>query len=149
MLAVKFAQTAPLSETLWGRLKLLSTDPSARVRYQLALTAGQIDRPDRFEFLSGLFSHAPGNSWLQNVLLCSADPGGADLLIALAGGPGSSDASSSNLISRLALSIGLQSRPAEARQVVDFVANSRLAQEQSFAILAALGEGLHLAGNSL
>jgi putative heme-binding domain-containing protein len=101
------------------------------------------------ELLSGIFSHSPENPWLQEAMLCSVSQGGPDLLASLAADAGWSDTNNPSIISRLALSIGLQSREAEARQVVDDVASSRLTDQQAFTILAALGEGLRLADNSL
>jgi len=82
-------------------------------------------------------------------VLNSAAEGAADLLIALASGAGWGDTSNPSMISRLALIVGLENRPAEVQQILDFVIRGGLNQEQSFAVLYALGEGLHRAGGSL
>jgi putative heme-binding domain-containing protein len=146
LLTPNVAHDGVVSDDIWARLKTLAADPSPRVRYQLSLALGQIDRPDRAQLLAGLYSRSPGNPWQQAALLTSAASGAADLLVALGSGSGWADTNDPGIIPRVAQVVGLQDHPAEVQQVIDYSLNSGLTQQQMFTALAALGEGLRHAG---
>jgi putative membrane-bound dehydrogenase-like protein len=149
LLTPKVARNGTVSDDVWARLKMLGTDPSPRVRYQLGLTLGQINRSERATLLAGLFARAPENPWIQASMLTAASFGAGDLLVALNSRAGWADGVDPGIMNRLALGIGLQGRQEEVQQVIDFALNSGLSRQQMFIVLAGLGEGLHRAGGVL
>ena len=150
LLSEKLVKDGILTDALWGQLRLLATDPSVQVRYQLALTVGEIRRPDRAQVLTDLVWRDPDNRWLRAAILSSLAEGAGDLFVNLAGDAQVRvSAVGQDWLRGLATMIGVQDRPAEAMQVVNFLDQPRIDQEQSFTLLYALGEGLRRAGNSL
>ena len=47
-------QAASSPEALWQKLLTLTADPSARVRFQLALTLGQVSHPGQAQALASI-----------------------------------------------------------------------------------------------
>jgi putative membrane-bound dehydrogenase-like protein len=148
-LTPKVARSGAVGDDVWTRLKILAADPSPRVRYQLCLTLGQINRSERAQVLAGLHSRLPENPWMQAAMLTAASFGAGDLLVALNSAAGWSDTSDPGIMARLALGIGMQGRQEEVQQVMDFALNSGLSRQRMFSVLAGLGEGLHRAGVAL
>jgi putative membrane-bound dehydrogenase-like protein len=149
LLSEKRIQNGSVSDLLWFELKQMAGDSSPRVRFQLALSLGQFRMPEKSQLLAQILSRNPDSSWVQAALLSSASQDAAGLLIAVAAGPGWADTGGEMFASRLATVVGLQNRPAEVQRVVNFLDRGGLNQQQVFALLYSLGEGLHRAGSSL
>ncbi len=54
---------------LLGGLSELASDPSANVRYQLALTLGIITHPDRPRHLAAIYAAGGGDPWVEAAVL--------------------------------------------------------------------------------
>ena len=150
LLSEKLAVNGVVSDSLWARLTALTTDPSPRVRYQLALTLGEIRRPDRGLVLAGLVSQEPQSPWLCSAVLSSTVDGAGQEFIALASNPRFRDSLAGQAFLRqLAIMIGTRGRLDEAGPAIDFAAHAKLDLLHTFALLAALGEGLQRTRSSL
>jgi putative membrane-bound dehydrogenase-like protein len=149
-LSEKLAKDGILTDTLWGQLRILAADPSVRVRYQLALTMGEIRRPDRAQVLTGIVWQDPDNRWMRAAILSSLASGAGDLFVNLASDAQvRASAVGQYWLRELATMIGVQNWPPEATQVIAFLDQTRIEQEHAFALLYTLGEGLHRTGTSL
>jgi putative membrane-bound dehydrogenase-like protein len=150
LLTEKLVKGGVLADTLWAQLRLLAADPSVRVRHQLALTVGEIRRPDKAQVLTGIVWRDPENLWLHTAILSSLADGAGDLFVSLAG-----DARvrgslvGQDWLRRLSTMIGVKGQPAEVAQVLAFLDETRMDPQQAFALLYALGDGLYRARSSL
>jgi putative heme-binding domain-containing protein len=150
LLSEKLVKGGILTGPLWDQLRLLAADPSIRVRYQLALTAGEIRRPDRAQVLRDIVWRDPDNLWLRAAILSSLADGAGDLFVSVAGDTRvRGDIAGQDWLRRLAIMIGVKGQPAEVTQVLDVIDQMPVNQPPAFASLYALGEGLHRARNSL
>lgn len=147
-LCERLARDGAVSDTLWDQLKPLAGDPALRVRYQLALSLGEIRRPDKARVLAEILNRDRGNAWIQNAALSSTAEGAGSLFVLLAG-----DAwfrsDSAEFLRQLALMTGAKGRMDEVIQVLDFIDQSALGRTEAFGLLATLGEGLRRTHSSL
>ncbi|PYI87927.1 MAG: hypothetical protein DME26_04575 [Verrucomicrobia bacterium] len=149
-LSQRMVDRGKISDPLWGRLSSLSADPSMRVRYQLAFTLGEINRPERVKTMVEVLQRDATNCWLQPAILSSLSSGAGDLLVALAADPRwRNDAAGRNFLSQLALMIGVKGQLDEVAQGLAFLNRALLDSQTAFILLYALGEGLHRTGSSL
>jgi putative membrane-bound dehydrogenase-like protein len=149
-LAEKFSRNGALPDALWNQLKLLVADPSLRVRYQLALTLGEIRRPEKSAVLRDVFARSSASPWMQPLVLSSAGQNAPDFFITLASDPAwRNDFGREALVLQVAIMIGAQGRLEEVTQVIDFLAAARFENIHVHLMLAALGEGLRRTGSSL
>jgi putative membrane-bound dehydrogenase-like protein len=149
-LAETLTQNGGLPESVWAPLRAMATDPSLPVRYQVAFTLGQINRPDRVRALGAIMWSDLQNPWMEAAVLSSAAAGAGNLFLVLAEDPRfRNDANGQAFLQRLAMMIGVQAHAEEARPVLDFIDRTPLEPRQSFALLYPLGEGLRRAGHAL
>ena len=73
----------PASVSLQERVVNLVEDPSPRVRFQAALSLGEMDSPSARTALAGLFRRDVQHRWTRVAVLCSLHTGETDLLISL------------------------------------------------------------------
>ncbi|HQJ47518.1 MAG TPA: HEAT repeat domain-containing protein [Verrucomicrobiota bacterium] len=149
-LAEARARRGALPAPIWGQLKSLAADPSLRVRYQLALTLGEIRAPDRAPVLAELLWEAGDDPWRQAAVLSSLGEGAAEVLIALARQRAVLDsAAGQELLDRLAAMIGAQGQPEEIARMLAFADQTPPDSARALPTLAAMSEGLRRAGISL
>lgn len=97
-------------------------DPAIRVRFQLALTLGEMPLQDRIPSIVGLARRDAGDPWIPWALLSSLSEGAAEVFVAsvrdrdFLGSPAGLD-----WIRRLTTLIGAQGRTSEIREVLDWV----------------------------
>ena len=145
-----FFTNGTTSEPIFGQLTALTVDPSARVRYQLAFTLGEIQRAATALALGQLLSRDLTNPWMRNALL-SAPPGQAgNLFTVLAGAPAiRNDPNGIEMLQQLAALIGVSGNQDAVSQAVNFLARGPLDPAQIYALLYNLGEGLYRTRSSL
>jgi putative membrane-bound dehydrogenase-like protein len=149
LLTENLAKQGVVSDEIWGQLRQLWNDPSPRVRFQLALTAGELRRPDKAGLLHDLLSANFANAWFQTAALSSLNEGAGDLFVTLAQNRAwRSDAAGREFLLRLATMIGARGRIEEVNQVLNFCDRAQIDNAQIFVILHALGEGLLRTGSS-
>ena len=139
-----------VSDTLWYHLKTLSADPDLRVRYQLALTVGQIRRPDRVLVLGQVLARDAANPWVQGAVLSSAGPSAPELFVRLLNTPGfRTSAPGLEFLQKLATMVGVKGAMGEVTPVLSTSIRPDLEPLTSYNCLNALGEGLHRTRSSL
>jgi putative heme-binding domain-containing protein len=139
-----------VSDTLWNQLHIMAGDASPAVRYQLALSLGQVGRPERVDLLAGMLNNDPENPWLRFAVLSSLGDSGARLLADLASDANwRNNPSQRRFIIELAGMIGVQGYLDDIGAAIDFVENGRLPALAWFDVLYGLGEGLRRTGSSL
>ncbi len=137
-LAEPLLQAASSPEALWQKLLTLTADPNARVRFQLALTLGQVSHPGQAQALASI---APREDWLRHALL-SAPPEQAFAVY--------QTRSSGKTEADEALSLGLIETIAarnKAKEVTALIQS--LGASPSPKAIRALAEGLRRSGTSL
>lgn len=128
------------SPELRSRVVPLRADPSPRVRFQLALTAGALPQADAVRVLEAVLDKDAGDPWTVTAVLSSARESGFYLLQTLT----RSDRARPNLAltTRLAAMIGARGDAKEVGQTLELVAEQRLARGCDVAILDGLGQGM-------
>jgi putative membrane-bound dehydrogenase-like protein len=138
-----------IPDPIWNQLPTMTADPSLRVRYQLAFTLGEVHRPERAQALADILLRDRENPWVQAAVLSSVPEGAGDLFLALGRNAEFRNGQSGQaFLRRLATMIGVQGQPEDAAQVVDFIDQTALGQEQATALLASLGEGVYFGGSA-
>lgn len=149
-LTEKLAKQGMLSDDVWTQLRLLWNDSSVRVRFQLALTLGNLRQPGTISVLRDVLAANFTNTWFRSAVLSSLGDGGGDFFIALARDPAwRSDAAGREFVLQLAAMIGARGRFEEVNQLLAFFDQARLSQTDLYLLLYALGEGLLRTGSSL
>jgi putative membrane-bound dehydrogenase-like protein len=149
-LAEKLAKNGALPDALWNQLRQMAADPSIRVRSQLALTLGEIQRPEKPQVMAELFLLTPDNLWMQAAIMSSLSDGAGGLFVNLARNPKMRSAPIGwEFLRRLVTMIGVKDRSEEADQVLGFIGQAQLDPLQAFPLLYSFGDGLHRAGSSL
>jgi putative heme-binding domain-containing protein len=149
-LAEKAMRSGRLSDALWNQLRAMTADPSIRVRYQLAFTLGETQRPERIQALAEILGRDPGNRWMRVAVQSSVDEGSGALWATLVSDNRFRTAPAGQAcLQFLATTIGASDRPLEQAAVIDAVLANSFTPEQNFLFLYALGEGMHRAGSGL
>jgi len=150
LVSERLAQNGAISDALWNQLASLAADPFIQVRYQLALTVGNLQRANRTAVLARVLSRDPREPWIQNAVLSSVPDGGGTLFTLLASDARfRSDVVGLEFLRQLATMIGAQGRMNEVTRIMDFIARDQLNVGQAFALVYSLGEGLHRTKSSL
>jgi putative membrane-bound dehydrogenase-like protein len=149
-LVERLTNKGAVSDQLWNQLASLAANPSPRVRYQLALTLGELRRPEKVQVLADLLRRDLDNPWMRTAALSSLIEGAGTVFVSLADDAGvRNNSAGQQLLLQLATMIGLQGRTEEVKQVADFVSQDRFIPQPAFGWLYALGDGSRLARNSL
>jgi putative heme-binding domain-containing protein len=138
------------SEPILSRFRSLVVDPSPRVRYQLALTLGELERADKAVVLGQILSRDFGNPWFRNAILSSPPNGAGQLLTVLAGDAQfRNDAGGIDFLQQLSTVIGTSGRQEAVTLAANYIARGPLAPGQVYALLYSLGNGLYRTRSSL
>jgi len=152
LLCENLAVNGNVSDTIWNQLRLMSNDLSPSVRYQLALTLGEIRHQGRPQLLAQMLGRGGNDLYMQTAIFSSLGEGAGECFAALAeDGATRNSAAGLDLLRRLAMMIGTQGELDEVDQVIDWLerneADPRLAN--IYVVAAGLGEGLRRTGSSL
>jgi putative membrane-bound dehydrogenase-like protein len=121
---------------------LMSRDLSARVRYQLAFSLGELEFPNRIDLLAAIAEKDSGDAWIRSALLSSLKTGAGDLFLRLS----SSAAPIDKVFLRDLLALtGARNDNSEIKQMLGKL--NRSAQAESFDLLGALATGLERSGH--
>jgi putative heme-binding domain-containing protein len=138
---------------LANKVLALSKDPDARVRFQAALTLGELPQDEATAALAGIARHDARDPWLRLAVLSSSGERSERLLeVLLRGGPEAFAATPPGLalVRSLAAVVGARNRSAEIegtlRVLTGAADGSRLVQRE---VVLGLGEGLLRAGRTL
>jgi putative heme-binding domain-containing protein len=146
-LSEKFKGAA--SDKLWTSLRQLADDPVSTVRYQLAFTLGEFDRPGRIAALAAIAARDLDSPWTRAAILSSLSDGAGEMFALLAANTSVCDSKpGQDFLRELVSLVGAMNRPAEVGQVLEFIGKVNELGLR-FALVGALGDGLHRAGSSL
>ncbi len=138
------------SNDVWSQLSGMTADPSVRVRYQLAFTLGQIQRPERTALLARLLLQDSENTYLRAAILSSLAEGSGQVVATLARTPQvRTTAAGQALLRQLATMVGCSGQVDEVNQVLNFILRTGTDDLQTFGLLSALGDGLLRTRSSL
>lgn len=141
-LAEWFLRVRPVRQQLLA----LADDPDPRVRYQLALTLGEIDDPAAVAALARIASQAPGDVWTR--IAVSSAAGGRTLPLVEALFPRSPAREMEPLVRDLAALVGAEGAPRALSRTLDLFLSWDDPDAQA-AALNGLAAGLGRGGRSL
>lgn len=149
-LSERISTNGVVSETMRAALVSTASDPAPAVRYQLALTLGELQHPDKAVLLGQILRQDLLDPWVQTAVLSACADGSANLLVGLAGDTRfRSNAAGLEFLRQLAVMIGLRGQLPEVTQTLDFINRSKLEPMPTFVLLGALGDGLYRSRSSL
>jgi putative heme-binding domain-containing protein len=120
------------------------------VRYQLAFTLGEINRPERVTYLSRLLLQDMANTWIRGAVESSLAPGAGQMVGILSRNPQiRNTAAGVALMGKLGTMIGCSGSMDEVGQVLDFVLRYGTDDLQTFGLMSGLGDGLLRTRSSL
>ena len=150
LLSEQFISNGQASAELSAEFGALVNDPSARVRYQLAFTLGQVQQPDRSTALARLLDRDLGEVWMRNAVLSAAATGAGSLFNVLENTPRFyTDAVGFDFLRELALSIGISGQQDATSQAAATIARGTFSAPQGYELLYQLGLGLYRTRSSL
>jgi putative membrane-bound dehydrogenase-like protein len=124
----------------------LADDPSARVRFQLALSLGEASAPESLAALTKVARRDAGDPWIGLAVLSSSRHSAAALLEALTSDKQyttSASAESLQMLGRLARLAGAEATDADLARMLNLLpASGQRADPWQFVLLEGLGEGL-------
>lgn len=148
-LAEGFVRDRQVSDLLWSRLRVLTADRDPQVRFQLALSAGSIFRPDKASVLMGALGRDVADPWMQTAVLNSGLEGSATLLSAAAANSRLRGQVGAAFLVTLTDMIGVTGYQPEITGALDFLEKSPLELGPAFGLVGALGDGLRRTRSSL
>lgn len=142
---------AARSPALLEQLLALAADPAARVRFQAALTLGEIKDDRTGAALASILRRDAADSWTRTAVLSSAAESCDSLLAALLSGADFAVSDAGREVTRqLAFVVGARNRPAEIARVLAVLPPGDEGRQQiGTSIALGLGDGLKRTGRSL
>jgi putative membrane-bound dehydrogenase-like protein len=146
-LSEKFKASA--DNKLWSKLRQLRNDPDPLVRYQLAFTLGEFNRPGKIEGLVTIAERDFARPWTQAAILSSLADGAGEVFATLAGDSRVLESKSGqDFLRQLVVLVGAKNQPEEVADVVRFVSKAD-DPALTFTMTRALGDGLQRAKKPL
>jgi putative membrane-bound dehydrogenase-like protein len=148
-LSERFFDNGIPSQNLWSKLRSLTNDPAINVRYQAALSLGEVKLPDRLDALEQLARRDRASRWVQAAVLSSLSEGADEMFARLVTAQDFRESDSGEAFLRqLAGIVGAKNEQQGVSRVLSWIDQMRQ-PEISFPLLEALGEGLLRANSSL
>jgi putative membrane-bound dehydrogenase-like protein len=127
---------------LWSKLRQLRNDPDALVRYQLAFTLGEFNRPGKIEGLVTIAERDLNDPWTQAAMLSSLAEGAGEVFAVLAGDSRARESKpGQEFLRQLVVLVGAKNRPEEVADVLKFIGKAD-DPALTFTMTRALGDGL-------
>ncbi len=150
MLSENLAAAGPVSSMLWTQIRKAVVDSSPAVRLQLAWSVGEFQNRGKARVLAEILARDVADPWVRAAALSSLATGAANELQELTGLPLFLRSEPGQIfLKELAAMIGTSGRLDEVSQAMGFLARANLQPIVKFALLGAVGEGLHRTGSSL
>jgi putative membrane-bound dehydrogenase-like protein len=141
------------SAVLRRAVAALANDPSPRVRFQVAFSAGAADSPELAEALAQIARRDLADPWMQTAVLSSASRLAPSLLEALVKDEKwtrSPSKAELDFLTRLASVVGARTTDADVARALDLIAKKPGGQARwRLAVLAGLGQGMQARRGSL
>ncbi len=146
LLSGQMIKQGAASDKLVSKLKTLTTDPDARVRFQLAFTLGEVKQTERAAALADIARRDGDNAWIAAAVLSAPAGITGELFARLSRDAGFvASPAGDSFLRQLVQVIGAKNDAVEISAVLSFVSQ----ESPSAALVRALGDGLHRAGSSL
>ncbi len=149
--AVKLSERFKTSadNRLWSRLRQMRNDPDPLVRYQLAFTLGEFNRPGKVEGLITIAERDFADPWTQAAILSSLAEGAGEMFAVLASDSRVRDSKpGQDFLRQLVVLVGAKNHSEEVGDVLKFIGKSD-DPALTFTMTRALGDGLQRAKKSL
>jgi len=144
LMSEKLFKTGDAPGAILAQLRALAADSSARVRYQLAFSLGDLQRPDKSAVLAQVLARNLNDRWFQNAVLSSTGLGAGDLFSTLAGDARfRNDTIGFAFLQVLATAIGVSGHQDVVGQTASFIARANWDSAQVYMLLYRVGDGLH------
>jgi putative heme-binding domain-containing protein len=135
-LSEAFFADSPALRELAARL---ANDPSPRVRFQLAFSAGALPPSDAAKVLAAVLEKDAGDPWTVTAALSSAGACGSELIEALTA---KDRKANPVIVARLAAMVGAKGEVKPIARVLELVAEGRTTPGAEAALLDGLGQGM-------
>jgi putative heme-binding domain-containing protein len=150
LVSEKLFQNGDASGAILAQFRALASDPSPRVRYQLAFTLGELQRADKAAPLAQILARNGADRWFQNAVLSSVGNGAGNLFTILATDARfRNDALGIEFLQDLATAIGVSGNQDLVNQAAGVIARSNWDSAQVYILLYRIGDGLHRTRSSL
>ena len=149
--AVKLSEKfkASIDDKLWSKLRQLSNDPDPLVRYQLAFTLGEFNRPGKVEALVAVARRDYPDPWTQTAILSSLNEGAGEMFAVLTGDSRVSESKpGQDFLRQLVMLVGARNQSDEVADALQFIAKAD-DPVLTFSLTSALGDGLRRAKKPL
>lgn len=139
--------SAALSESpIEARLLELATDPDPRVRFQAALSLGEVDSPRKVEALASIALQDGADPWVRSAILSSIGGRTLEFLERLIPEAGPDSAGVDSLVAELSKLLGTRGDSAAIERLVSLLSEESAPDSIRTASLKGLSEGIHLSG---
>ncbi|NOS69660.1 MAG: c-type cytochrome [Verrucomicrobia bacterium] len=134
---------------LWTKICQLSNDPDINVRYQLAFTLGEFNRPGKLDALVAIARRDSDSKWTQSAIYSSLADGSGEMFTTLAADANvRRSQSGQEMLRQLIVFVGAKNRPEEVATALKFMSQVN-DPATAFTMTRALGEGLKRANKPL
>ncbi|MCA9429257.1 MAG: HEAT repeat domain-containing protein [Candidatus Omnitrophica bacterium] len=133
-------------EGIQERILQLADDPDPRVRFQAALTLGEVDLPGRIEALAGIARKDAADPWVRRAILSSIGSDTVEFLEILIPEVGDSTEGIDSLIEELSKLVGTKGQTEDIRRLLAAIGQPSVKEPVQVLVLNGLSEGLELFG---
>ncbi len=134
---------------LWSKVCQLSDDPDIHVRYQLAFTLGEFNRPGKIESLGAIARRDLDSPWTQAAIFSSLAEGAGELFTSMANDPRVRQSpGGQDFLRQLIVFVGAKNQAGEVAAALKFIGQVD-DPTLMFGMTQALGDGLQRAKRSL
>lgn len=146
-LSEKFIEAG--DQALWSKVCELRNDPDINVRYQLAFTLGEFNRPGKIESLGAIARRDLDSPWTQAAIFSSLADGAGELFTAMANDPRVRQSpGGQDFLRQLIVFVGAKNQAGEVAAALKFIGQVD-DPAMIFTMTQALGDGLQRAKKSL
>jgi len=136
----------PVRDTLLS----LAADADPMVRFQTALTLGDVADPKAIDALATIAAHDAGDPWTRIAVLSSVANRSGLLIEALAAKPGFfASREGRQWLSELAMMVGTENKPDDIQKLLDRFTVTETDPSRALTVILGLGQGLKRSGGSL
>jgi putative membrane-bound dehydrogenase-like protein len=148
-LSERVIKNGAVSDTLWYQLRPLASAASPRVRLQLALTLGELRRPERTPTLVEILRRGLDNIWMRSAVMSSLSEG-AGAMFAEAGSDSfiRNSPEGDSFLRQLATMVCVQGQLGEVTRASQFAGQTRFSPEPGLGWLFSMGDSLARSGSS-
>ena len=134
-------------EAIQKKILQLAEDEDPRVRFQAALSLGEVDLPGRVEALASIARKDAGDRWVRNAILSSIGKDTLPFLEVLIPNVDQASEGIDTLIQELSKLVGTKGDAEEIGRLLSVLSAESIAEPVKIVTLKGLSEGLQLSGS--